>query len=691
MEMREIKTLKLFAAIMLSVMIVACSKQQNESKDSTVNQYEAINAQAVTMLNQNPDSVFIFIDSLEATGEYPECVINLIRGNDYARLGSLRFAEFYLRKAVTQQLHQIWPRGYYNGQYNLGTSLMMKGNMEEAISISRAVNEELAKETDPKLRIWEPSLLFTIGSCQLSLRQKDDANKTMQKCYDLLTSILANDTTHATIELAGTMSSNIATSYYNDYPELAMPWIDRAEKMLDKLAEHNKKSKILSMEPALRAKMQMIKAISYVTKGQLKEGKEAYDAVMASPHANNPILLIERLTYLERTNQWDKAADMIAPIADFHEAMALDYTMDNLSNIAESYRVYEKAGRHADATRMAQQMASMVDSVSLYQQKDDAAELAVIYATQEKDQQIAQQEASMSRQRLITSAIVSGLIILALAIFIFFRHRAAKKLEVAHEQLKVAYDQLEETTAAKERMASELRIAREIQMSMVPNVFPKREGLDMFAKMTPAKEVGGDLYGYVLVGDQLYFAIGDVSGKGVPASLFMAQATRLFRTLAAQGMMPAEICTRMNTALTEDNQQGMFVTFFIGLLDLQTGHLSFCNAGHNPPVIGGGENHGDFLKQKANAPIGLWKDLKYEGEEIENIKGCPFFLYTDGLNEAENDKQEQFGEQHMLDILRKTSYDSAKQVIDTLTAEVEQHRNGAEPNDDLTMFCIHVN
>ena len=240
-------------------------------------------------------------------------------------------------------------------------------------------------------------------------------------------------------------------------------------------------------------------------------------------------------------------------------------------------------------------------------------------------------------------------------------------------------------------MASELRIAREIQMSMVPNVFPKREGLDMFAKMTPAKEVGGDLYGYVLVGDQLYFAIGDVSGKGVPASLFMAQATRLFRTLAAQGMMPAEICTRMNTALTEDNQQGMFVTFFIGLLDLQTGHLSFCNAGHNPPVIGGGENHGDFLKQKANAPIGLWKDLKYEGEEIESIRGCPFFLYTDGLNEAENDKQEQFGEQHMLDILRKTSYDSAKQVIDTLTAEVEQHRNGAEPNDDLTMFCIHVN
>ena len=690
MKMREIKNFKLFAAIMLGLVIVACSKQHNESKESTVNQYEGINAQAVTMLSQNPDSVFIFIDSLEATGEYPECVINLIRGNDYARLGSLRFAEFYLRKAVTEELHQIWPRGYYNGQYNLGTSLMMKGNLEEAIKISRAVNDELAKETTPSLKIWEPSLLFVIGSCQLSLHQIDDANKTMQKCYDLLTSISASDTTHTTMELAGTMSANIATSYYNDYPELALPWIDRAEKMLDKLAEHNKRSKILSMEPVLRAKMQMIKAISYVTKGQLKEGKETYESVMASPYGDNPIIMIEHLTYLERTNQWDKAADMIAPIADFHEAMALDYTMDNLSNLAESYRVYEKAGRHADATKMAQQMANIVDSVSLYQQKDDAAELAVIYATQEKDQQIAQQEASLSRQRFITSAIVSGLIILALAVFIFFRHRAAKKLEAAHEELKVAYDQLEETTAAKERMASELRIARDIQMSMVPSVFPEREGLDMFAKMTPAKEVGGDLYGYVLIDDKLYFAIGDVSGKGVPASLFMAQATRLFRTLAAQGMMPAEICTHMNAALTEDNQQGMFVTFFLGLLDLSTGHLSFCNAGHNPPVIGGGKNHGDFLDVKSNAPIGLWKDLQYEGEEVDSIKNRPFFLYTDGLNEAEAPDKQQFGEQRMLDILRQTSYDSARQVIEALTKEVEHHRNGAEPNDDLTMFCIHV-
>jgi hypothetical protein len=138
--------------------------------------------------------------------------------------------------------------------------------------------------------------------------------------------------------------------------------------------------------------------------------------------------------------------------------------------------------------------------------------------------------------------------------------------------------------------------------------------------MTPAKEVGGDLYGYHLEGDKLYFALGDVSGKGVPASLFMAQATRLFLTHATQGMMPAEICTSINKALAgEDNVNAMFVTMFIGLLDLKTGHLDFCNAGHNAPVLGGGELGGEFLDMLPNAPIGLWPGLEYEGEELDRI------------------------------------------------------------------------
>ena len=233
--------------------------------------------------------------------------------------------------------------------------------------------------------------------------------------------------------------------------------------------------------------------------------------------------------------------------------------------------------------------------------------------------------------------------------------------------------------------------ANSIQMSMLPNVFPDREGLDMYASMTPAKEVGGDLYGYLLKDDNLYFCLGDVSGKGVPASLFMAQVTRLFRTLANQQLSPSDICTHMNDALSGDeNPTNMFVTLFVGMVDLTSGHLSFCNAGHNPPVIGGGEHHGDFLEMKPNFPIGVLPGLEFEGEEIESIKGRALFIYTDGLNEAENREHEQFGDERLVDILRNTHFDSARQVIETLAAEVEKHRDGADPNDDLTMMCLRI-
>jgi len=205
-----------------------------------------------------------------------------------------------------------------------------------------------------------------------------------------------------------------------------------------------------------------------------------------------------------------------------------------------------------------------------------------------------------------------------------------------------------------------------------------------------AKEVGGDLYGYLIQRDILYFCIGDVSGKGVPASLFMAQAMRLFHILASQGMTPAELCTCINNELTEDNEQGMFVTMFICRLNLKLNLLEYCNAGHNPPVLSNADGQFSFLDMEANAPIGLWPELEFTGESIDLFKDRLLLLYTDGLNEAENQQQEQFGEERLLGLMRSIKYESATQIVETLEAEVEKHRDGAEPNDDLTIMCIKV-
>ena len=294
----------------------------------------------------------------------------------------------------------------------------------------------------------------------------------------------------------------------------------------------------------------------------------------------------------------------------------------------------------------------------------------------------------MERITLWTAIGVGLLIIIFLCIYLYRRSRHMKDLTVAYDKLETAYEQLEQTTAAKERIESELRIAREIQMSMVPHEFPMRSDLDLYASMTPAKEVGGDLYDYLLEDNILYFCLGDVSGKGVPASLFMAQTIRLFRALAKQHLMPASIATQLNEDLTENNDNGMFVTMFIGQLNLSSGKLHFCNAGHNPPVIGGDEKHGSFLEMESNAPIGLWPSLDYIGEEIESIKGRPLFIYSDGLNEAEDINQKQFGDDHMLDILRQTKFKDARYVVELIEEEVKRHRDGADSNDDMTIMCL---
>lgn len=359
-----------------------------------------------------------------------------------------------------------------------------------------------------------------------------------------------------------------------------------------------------------------------------------------------------------------------------------------IGDLVQRAEILNSLGNYEQTAALYKDLYQTIDSINRADTKSQLTEMNTIFEV--NDLKMKQERAQF---RLLM--IIVGIIVLALVVFIVFRTIAARhlkkahqKLQETHEELLTAYDQLEETTTAKERIESDLRIARNIQMGMVPHVFPDRKDLDLYASMTPAKEVGGDLYGYLLSDDKLYFCLGDVSGKGVPASLFMAQATRLFRTLAAQQLMPAQIATQINEALSgEDNETNMFVTMFIGLLDLTSGHLDFCNAGHNPPVL---LRNGkpEFIKMVPNVPIGLCQGLDFIGETIDDITDCPFFVYTDGLNEAENRQFEQFSDERLLDILEKTPFESCQQTVELLRDEVERHRDGAEPNDDLTMLCV---
>ena len=252
-------------------------------------------------------------------------------------------------------------------------------------------------------------------------------------------------------------------------------------------------------------------------------------------------------------------------------------------------------------------------------------------------------------------------------------------------------DQLTKATAARESLNRELQIASNIQMSMVPHVFPSREDVDVYAMMAPAREVGGDLYDFFIQDEKLYFCIGDVSGKGIPASLMMSVARAMFRILAKQGLSPAEIARQINDIASEDNDQMMFVTMFMASLDLQSGVFNYCNCGHNAPVLMPGRGKKPhFLDCKPNMAIGIMGGFAFEGQTVANFRGKSLFVYTDGLNEAENAEHEQFGEDRMLFLLAEENFTNAQTTIETMHQAVTAHVNGAAQSDDLTMLCISL-
>ena len=261
------------------------------------------------------------------------------------------------------------------------------------------------------------------------------------------------------------------------------------------------------------------------------------------------------------------------------------------------------------------------------------------------------------------------------------------------QQSLVKYiEELKDTTAQKASIESDLRIASDIQMGMLPEKFPTREDRDdvqLYASLTPAKEVGGDLFDFYFRDEKLFFCIGDVSGKGVPASLFMAVTRSTFRTVSAHESMPDHIVTTMNKTIADMNKTHMFVTLFVGVLDLPTGRLHYCNAGHDAPLlVGAGVGE---LPCDSNIPVGFMPSWKYSRQEAQIFTGTTIFMFTDGLTEAMDANSAQFQMERVNDVASQAlslQQQEPHQLIARMTEAVHQFVGDAEQSDDLTMMAI---
>ncbi len=271
--------------------------------------------------------------------------------------------------------------------------------------------------------------------------------------------------------------------------------------------------------------------------------------------------------------------------------------------------------------------------------------------------------------------------------------RLADSFTYMKTSLKKYILDLTEATAARERIESELKIAHDIQMGILPKTFPafpERTEFDLYAILEPAKEVGGDLYDFFLMDeDHLCFTVGDVSGKGVPAAIFMAITKTLIKSKATQGLSPEKILTGVNEDLSIDNPSLMFVTLFLGILDLKSGELEYCNGGHNPPYLMKADEGLEPLATTNGMALGVMEDFLYKSNRIQLHKGDRLFLYTDGVTEAANRENELFSETRLEKDLRSLKECSLAKTLNSVLDHVKNFSEGLPQTDDITMMIVN--
>ncbi|MCP3900824.1 MAG: SpoIIE family protein phosphatase [Desulfobacteraceae bacterium] len=271
----------------------------------------------------------------------------------------------------------------------------------------------------------------------------------------------------------------------------------------------------------------------------------------------------------------------------------------------------------------------------------------------------------------------------------------ASSFILMRQELSRNIQNLISVTASRERIESELSIARDIQLGMVPKTFPsfpEYQEFDLYATLKPAKEVGGDLYDFFLIDEEhLCFTLGDVSDKGVPSALFMVVTRTLIRTLSEKIHSPCELMSKINNILSSDNPRSMFITLIIGVLNIKTGEIIYANGGHNPPVVFPNDKEVFFKKGHHEPLVGAMADMPYSDHSFFLSPKESFFLYTDGVNEAMDPEEKQYSNEKLLSQLIKNKDKSTKETIENMLESIKEHSNGAPQSDDIAMLMIKYN
>ena len=432
---RMTRGLPLCAAVL--AMMTACGGNGSDGKEGMPmrQKIEQVDRQLTVGMTENPDSMLGVVDSLQMSGWLPLPLADYERGTCYALMEKRRIGEYYYTKALEgERLMELWPRAYYRASVNLAILLSGKGDEESALKVATRAYDRLQESAqDPDAAQWKAALLFNIGSSQLNLGYTAEGRETLRAAMTHVRRLATEDPTSENLRTWATLAVNTATVMANNHQDDQLTAIREAEDAVKAMGQSREVPPALT--DMLRGKVASLKAMYYVEQGQMAEAATAYRQYLATDYANMPQTYTERLTFLEKSGRWEEAARLLPDIWQVHEEMGMRPDITYMSDLAEGYVVYRKTGNRDSALSVGDRMAAMVDSVRRYNQEDAAAELAVIYDTQQKEAEIYRQRWQMRRQQGAAVAVILTLLLIAVGIYALMRRRTTRLLRRKNEEL----------------------------------------------------------------------------------------------------------------------------------------------------------------------------------------------------------------------------------------------------------------
>lgn len=662
-------------ALLVVAMVMACDglnqKPQNEAADR---QMEA------AYKSRDYMGLIRLADSLEAGGELSQAKAYYWRGYASDRMRQFRMAEFYWRASLDAAAAEKDYDTYAKTASRLANMLMLRRDYEGALKMAEPAAERLETLKCDTTSDYV-NLLIYIGCCQAGVGDiGDETADGFGRAYKKhLENIEKNRTDEAYKNaIAGLINIAVACNVLEHY-QAALKWTGHFGELLSEYEQRPTSAKDYLDKQLARFDIYQARALVGLDKPE--EASKVYEAFLATDFSKTPEGRILANDYLVAAQRWDEAAYNYRSL-DAHLGSA-GYTIGNIKNmVLRKYQTNLQAGRRDSAIAVSLMICDSLENAFAQADKLEAEEQAIIV---KKVEEMAQRESISTRQRQYMMMAIVGLVFLLLIGFMLWRRSVSHRHKQKHLELKKAYGELEEATSTREREMTTQRIAQDIRQSMLPGTLPQLKDISLYTSQTPGAMAGNDLCETIVRGDRLFFCVGNALGEGVQAAVTMAMAGAQFRSLTAFESAPERIVGAVNEVLADVQRR---MTLLVGILDMTTGHLTYCNAGHNIPLLM--DTEVNLLPGESCQPVGESSDNVYKSQEMTLDKGSMLFLYTDGLKNVENASQKMLGEKAVrgaaLQALKLNP--EPKSFIGQMLEAVIGFTGGTPQRDDITMLVL---